>query len=76
MKALFAILFSCYTLGLFGLVCVLVASLAEGDKKFIIQYMPFKPKNNITLLIGAVLLISVWPVFILKPIYSWMKAPC
>lgn len=76
MSFLAAFLLAVYILGVFALVSGMLACLTtEVDRKWVKSLLPFKPKNNITLLLVAVLLISVWPVCLLKPIYNWMKAP-
>lgn len=77
MSFLAAFLLALYILGVFALVSGMIVCLTtEVDKKWVKSFLPFNPKNNITLVLEAVLLISVWPVCLLKPIYNWMKAPC
>lgn len=76
MSFLAALLLALYILGVFALVSTVIVCLTtEVDKKWVKSLLPFNPRNNITLVLAAVLLISVWPVFLLKPIYNWMKAP-
>lgn len=77
MNILASSLLGIYFLGVFALVSGMFACLTtEVDKKWVKSFLPFNPRNNITLLLAAVLLISVWPVYLLKPIYNWMKEPC
>lgn len=77
MSSLVIFLIVMYMLGVCTLILTVAVSLSkEVDKKWVKSFLPFNPRNNITLLLAAVLLISVWPVYLLKPIYNWMKEPC
>lgn len=61
---------------LFGLF-ILVYAINEDNLGGLLIDVGIKgPMTNGVAIIIALLLISVWPVLILKPLYNWLKEPC
>ena len=61
---------------LLGFIVIAVAINEDNLGKLLIDLGIRRPMNNGTALLLVHVLISVWPVLILKPLYNWLKEPC
>lgn len=72
-------IFLFYALGIIAGLCGIVASIFEEDLsglfKDITGINVSKYSNGIVLTVSLIL-VPIWPVLLLKPIFNWLKRPC
>jgi len=61
---------------LLGFIVIAVAINEDNLGKLLIDLGIRRPMTNGTALLLVHVLISMWPLLLLKPLYNWLKEPC